>query len=116
MQAHSRDASHPGKNNKDTAGGSDEKPVPDATGIHRLIRSPAAVQAAFNVVSSNAVAAGFGAAASFQRACSSPEAEENATAATPRSEERRVGKKSRARGGPGSSAEKIRQLRNEVHD
>src|SRR5207302_4223502 len=83
MQAHSRDASHPGKNNKDTAGGSDEKPVPDATGIHRLIRSPAAVQAAFNVVSSNAVAAGFGAAASFQRACSSPEAEENATAATP---------------------------------
>src|SRR5207249_9545254 len=48
MQAHSRDASHPGKNNKDTAGGSDEKPVPDATGIHRLIRSPAAVQEAFN--------------------------------------------------------------------
>src|SRR5205809_7990955 len=84
MQAHSRDASHPGKNNKDTAGGSDEKPVPDATGIHRLIRSPAAVQAGFNVVSSNAVAAGFGAAAFFQRACSSPEGEENATAATPR--------------------------------
>src|SRR5437773_10499470 len=85
MQAHSRDASHPGKNNKDTAGGSDEKPVPDATGIHRLIRSPAAVQAACNVVSSNAVAAGFGRAASLHSARSSAGVGEPVTGGTPRS-------------------------------
>jgi hypothetical protein len=45
VQGHSRDAGHPGKNDKDAAGGSDEKPVPDAAGMRRLIRSLAAIQA-----------------------------------------------------------------------